>query len=223
MCFGSTLSYIEPSPDDRGKQAEGGWASRTVGAGESQASATPMAGTSDPDDSWCENASICHSDISDYISKTKGNAAYGNQNGVIGTFDVVLRTNLNGRQPRYTVKYIRDTGPTLTIKGTVNCVKDQVFDGTCGHYSVGTRTVSSKYTSGLINADRIANDKPDNYFSTITGTLTAKGYSNISGPCEARTSTALAGPGHASSRETHGFCMYRQNTAALRPTNVHAR
>jgi hypothetical protein len=45
------------------------------------------------DDGWCENGSTCTSRISRYISHTKGNAAYGDGDGVIGTFDANLRTN----------------------------------------------------------------------------------------------------------------------------------
>jgi hypothetical protein len=52
-------------------------------------------------DSWCENGSICTRNVTLFISETKGNAAYGDLTGVIGTFDVVLRTNLNGRQGQW--------------------------------------------------------------------------------------------------------------------------
>lgn len=42
------------------------------------------------DDTWCESGTICTTRLSAYASKTKGNAAYGNERGAIGSYDAVI-------------------------------------------------------------------------------------------------------------------------------------
>lgn len=65
---------------------------------------------------------MCTRKITDYVSETKGNAAYGDADGVIGSFDVVLRTNLNGRQPQWVGSLIKDSGPPIDfINVFINC------------------------------------------------------------------------------------------------------
>lgn len=87
---------VQPSVRDRTEESAE-FASTTAGA--------------DDYDGWCENGSICRRVISDYISETKGNAAYGDEDGVIGTFDQVLRVELNGRSPRMRGTWLWDSGP----------------------------------------------------------------------------------------------------------------
>lgn len=79
--------------------------------------------------------------------------------------------HLNGRQPRWIVGMDIDSGSGMVIDFTINCVKDQVFDGTCGHFDVPDTTVYNYWQSAMIYGDRIPDHLPDNYFSTITGTI----------------------------------------------------
>ncbi|MBJ7325596.1 MAG: hypothetical protein JHC70_25050 [Rhodococcus sp.] len=138
----------------------------------------------DPDDydTWCENASVCSRSVPDspnYISETKGNAAYGNEDGYIGSFDHIVRTNLNGRSPRWTVTYIHDDGPTLTMsRATMWCRKDVFgFDPTCGFNDVGSFSLSStnrRYSSGLIQGPYLSDSAQ--YYGTSYGQYSPSGY-----------------------------------------------
>jgi len=88
-------------------------------------------------DTWCENGDVCSRKISTFISETKGNGAYGNASGRIGRFDVILKTNLNGRSPRWAISFIHDEGPSLNLDNPqVQCFEDVVFfpDSDCGLY-----------------------------------------------------------------------------------------
>lgn len=107
---------------------------------------------------------------------------YGtNSSGAIGAFDVVLRINLNGRQPQYFTKFYHDYGPALAFSGTtVQCREDNVGpDSNCGSfgafngatsYNLGTGNFNSK----IIYGNRL-NDSND-YCSTIGGYFTPVGY-----------------------------------------------
>jgi hypothetical protein len=133
-------------------------------------------GTLDDYDTWCENGSICHRTIGDYTGETKGNAAYGNSQGVIGTFDVVLRTNLNGRQAQWKVTLIRDSGPTLQFSNVrVNCWEEIAAwpDNSCGTHTAGSPFVSGRWNSGLVYGNRLANS--NEYYGAINGSFTPTG------------------------------------------------
>lgn len=65
-------------------------------------------------DSWCENGSLCwDATPSKYISHVKGNAAYGNQDGAIGQFDVNWVQSFNGPYPRWRMWLDWDSGPSI--------------------------------------------------------------------------------------------------------------
>jgi hypothetical protein len=86
-------------------------------------------------DSWCENGSVCGRRISDYIAEVKGNGAYGDIHGVIGTVDFVIRQAFNGQYPRWRTVIIWDSGPALTINSYVNVCRTNLNnrpDGFCG-------------------------------------------------------------------------------------------
>lgn len=140
------------------------------------------AAAADDYDSWCETGSVCTRYPNGYISETKGNAAYGNQNGAIGSFDIILKVYLNGRQPQWITKFDHDTGPSLNFSNMyVNCVKDQTFDGSCGHHLIGGdgAFAISPYPNNRYNAPTIYNNvltQSDDYFGTITGRFTPTGY-----------------------------------------------
>lgn len=121
-------------------------------------------------DTWCENGSTCHRKIYSlpgspaYSSETKGNAAYGDVTGVINTYDVIIRTNLNGRQPQWRLTYIHDSGPTLTfVRSEMYCreVVGLFFDSVCGIHFAGAPFIigplSRRWDSGLIYGNRLTN------------------------------------------------------------------
>lgn len=176
VCLGQTLTYT-----DGGKVKR---ESLPAAASDAPLAISPMAITPEPTnyDTYCDyGRDTCTGYASRYISWTKGNALYGNSNGAIGSFDVVLRTNLNGRQPRYTTRFFHDSGPGLSFSGTIiNCREDNTGpDSNCGNF--GAFSGSSSYTLGTGNfasstiyGNRL-NDSND-YFSTIAGYFTPTGY-----------------------------------------------
>jgi hypothetical protein len=134
-------------------------------------------GIFDDYDTWCENGSICHRTVSNYIGETKGNATYGNSNGVIGTFDVVLRTNLNGRQAQWKVSLIRDTGPSLQFFNVqVNCWEEinLLPDNSCVVHGAGAPFVSGRWNSSTLFGNRLANS--NEYYGAVNGGFTPSGY-----------------------------------------------
>lgn len=147
---------------------------------------TVASGTSrlaDDYDYWCENGSICHRKVSTYIEETKGNAAYGDLRGVIGTFDVVLRTNLNGRQAQWRVSLIWDSGPGLSFDPVgVLCYEEinNLPDNNCGVHPAGTARIhggSWRWDSSTIYGNRLNNS--NEYYGTATGSFRADGYSLV--------------------------------------------
>jgi hypothetical protein len=131
-------------------------------------------------DGWCENGSICHRVISSYIAETKGNAAYGNQNGVIGTFDVVMRINLNGRQAQTKVTLIWDSGPGIKFNEVwANCWEEiNLFpDTNCGNHYAGAPSIGPgnwRYDSGTLYGNRLNNS--NEYYMAVSGRFTPSGY-----------------------------------------------
>lgn len=94
--------------------------------------------------------------LSTYIEETKGNAAYGNQGGAVGQFDVIIRTYLNGRQPWYKLGFFVDAGPNLTINPYVNCKKDLNFDTSCGTFNGPHVYVGSFRDPGWVYGNRLS-------------------------------------------------------------------
>ncbi|MBI0299263.1 hypothetical protein JBE04_33595 [Streptomyces sp. PRKS01-29] len=86
--------------------------------------AAPRAGESvrDDYDTWCESGTICGRKINDFIAEVKGNVAYGDQNGVIGTFDLILRQAFDGQFPRWRTALDWDSGPEVQPgEWSINC------------------------------------------------------------------------------------------------------
>ncbi len=79
----------------------------------------------DPDyDLWCEpdSSSPCIREIAQYQSEAKSNMIYGDEDGVVGTFDWIVHLNLNGRSTRITTTVIHDEGPSLNfIRHDAHC------------------------------------------------------------------------------------------------------
>lgn len=138
-------------------------------------------GAGDEDDLVCENVATCFQRRNDYISRVKGNAAYGDANGAIGSFDIWLGVNLNGRSPRFDYKFIWDSGPILTFDSTsIECVDENsgTISGSCGSYSgTGTAIISegyATYQSPLINGAPL--EDIGAYYAQIFSAFTPEGH-----------------------------------------------
>lgn len=147
-----------------------------------QAALTPTlaAAAADDYDSWCEFGSICNRKISTYIAETKGNAAYGDQNGAIGSYDAILRTSLNGRSARWSATVIWDTGPQLTFRSTqVQCTEHTFIPIICGNHRLSdvalTRSSPGwRYNYPLIQGNYLSNS--NYYHGSFQTSFTPAGY-----------------------------------------------
>lgn len=99
----------------------------------------------DPDyDLWCEpdSSSPCIREIAQYQSEAKSNMIYGDEDGVVGTFDWIVHLNLNGRSTRITTTVIHDEGPSLNfIRHDAHCrevVPGPILDTSCGINYMGS-------------------------------------------------------------------------------------
>jgi hypothetical protein len=117
--------------------------------------------------------------LSNYSAKSANTVVYGDGSQTIGTFDLSLKTNLNGGQPWFWVTFFKLSGPNVTIHSTVNCVWDKLFDGTCGHFPVET-VYAGNYSSNRILGTKVPS--AGMYFSTLTGNYTPDGYGNHAFP-----------------------------------------
>lgn len=131
-------------------------------------------------DSWCEFGTMCHRNISSYISETKGNAAYGNEYGVIGNYDAILRTNLNGRSAQWRAVGIWDNGPQLYFSSTqVQCIENTAFPIVCGNHGLPNVTLTTysptwRYDYSTVYGNYLSNS---NYYHGAFQTLfTPTGY-----------------------------------------------
>lgn len=125
------------------------------------------------DDTWCEFGSVCTNNINSYSSKTKGNAAYGDGDGLVGNYDLILKTNLNGRQAQWTVTIIHDNGPGIIFNNQyVNCFEQvQLFpDSVCGAHSVPDAYVTSSnrtFNSGILYGSYLSDSST--YYGAYNG------------------------------------------------------
>ncbi|MFS8095780.1 hypothetical protein LFM09_01455 [Lentzea alba] len=131
-------------------------------------------------DSWCEFGSVCHREINDYAAETKGNAAYGNQNGVIGTFDVVMRINLNGRQAQTKITLIWDSGPAIQFNEVWGNCWEEINnwpDTNCGNHYAGAPVIGPvgwRWNSGTLYGNRL--DNSNEYYMAVSGRFTPSGH-----------------------------------------------
>jgi hypothetical protein len=146
------------------------------------AGSTDTARRLEPDpDTWCEYVSTCTSRYSRYIAWAKGNLAYGDSNGAIGTWDNTYRVNFSGRQPRYSIVAVHDTGPKVYIDLYLKCNETPWPYSECG-YSTRYFAISSTartYKSGLIYGNRL--EDVTSYRATDGGTFDADGHWQIFG------------------------------------------
>ncbi|WNI18145.1 hypothetical protein [Actinacidiphila sp. ITFR-21] len=111
--------------------------------------APATAAARDDYDSWCENGSICARKINAYTSEVKGNAAYGDGHGVIGTFDIVYRQSFDGKRPRWRTLLDWDTGPQINPGAWTNNCRINISgkaDGYCGRNPVHLNTIDRAHT-----------------------------------------------------------------------------
>ncbi|MEV0269894.1 hypothetical protein AB0H43_14040 [Hamadaea sp. NPDC050747] len=126
---------------------------------------------SDDYDTWCETGSICHRKINSYAEETKGNAAYGDSSGLIGTYDAIIRTNLNGRQGQWKVTLIWDGGPALNFYDVYIHCKEEISnfpDSNCGDHYAGAPRIGSflwRWDSGTLYGNRLANS--NEYYANL--------------------------------------------------------
>lgn len=137
-------------------------------------------------DAWCESGTICTRLINDYTSEVKGNAAYGDQDGVIGSFDQVLRQSFSGDTPRWRGVLIWDGGPAINGNNWhIRCRKSDAFsDSVCGDnpWDPGTISSSSYRTwiptsSGYRYNSESLSGSSNKYHDDFYGRFTASGES----------------------------------------------
>ncbi|WP_415855214.1 hypothetical protein [Sinomonas sp. G460-2] len=151
--------------------------STDYGAARQPSKVTAMA---DDLDSWCEFGTVCHRKINSYVSETKGNAAYGNQSGVIGNYDAIIRTNLNGRQAQWRVTLIWDNGPRLSFSSSqVQCVEHGWIPVICGNHGLPNVTLTTysptwRHDHGVIYGNYLRNS--NNYHGAFQTVFTPSGY-----------------------------------------------
>jgi hypothetical protein len=135
--------------------------------------------TADDDyDTWCEYGSICHRLITDYIEETKGNAAWGDQDGVEGSYDAIVKTELKGRIAYSTVTLIWDTGPSLQFGGTyLQCTDDAGIPYSCGTSELPDARIGIagfRHRFDTVAGNRLRN--ADSYHSSLHTAFTPNGY-----------------------------------------------
>lgn len=133
-CLGNTLTFFEDTGDGVAQRSELVHSSSTDTTTRI-APAEPLAAASSGNNTWCESGpSVCRTVMNAYQAKVKGNVIWGNSNGVNGSFDLVMSTNLNGRQSRVTSEIFRDSGANLSFRNLlVECNHDGNSFG-CGAF-----------------------------------------------------------------------------------------
>lgn len=144
------------------------------------APAPTLYAAADDYDSWCEYGTICSRKITNYIAETKGNAAYGNQNGAIGSYDAILRTSLHGRSAHWQATVIWDSGPRLTFySSTVQCTELSFVALNCGTHilpsvSPATYSPGDRIDYSLIYGNYLSNS--NYYHGSFRTSFTPAGY-----------------------------------------------
>ncbi|MFD3687821.1 hypothetical protein ACFWTE_23755 [Nocardiopsis sp. NPDC058631] len=158
LCLGGRLSTPDGSgitPDDT---EEPGAAAETIEQDEVLVSPpADIRSAADDYDSWCESGSICHRRVTAYVDETKGNAAFGDPTAVHGHFDVVIRTQMNGRSPRWNTTFIWEAGPLLSFNETRVQCREQVPlwpDSDCGMFMVDMEIGQFELFEGAANYRR---------------------------------------------------------------------
>jgi len=161
-------------------------------------------------DTWCETGTTCSRLINDYTAEVKGNGAYGNNGGVIGSFDQVLRQSFDGGTPRWRGHLDWDSGPNVDgFNWIIRCRKsDGAFDSTCGNEnpwdpgvigSIGQRTWIPSETGYRYNSAGLTGST-NKYHDDFYGAFKASGY----------TTTWSSGTLHTGRWRSCSACKYYQ-------------
>jgi hypothetical protein len=134
--------------------------------------------------SWCETQSVCHRKVTDYVEETVGNGAYGVGGTLVGRFQITLRTNLNGRQPRYTLSLHVVQGPRISGNFYLHCRQHGGgilgIDADCYDSQViGPVTLIKDWTSRAVSGNRLDND--GTYYGYVAGSFHAEGVNDENG------------------------------------------
>nr|WP_218680873.1 hypothetical protein [Rhodococcus qingshengii] len=160
----------------------------------------------DPDyDTWYEpdSSSPCIREISQYQSEAKSNMIYGDEDGVVGTFDWIVHLNLNGRSTRITTTVIHDEGPSLNfIRHDAHCrevVAGPLPDTSCGINYMGSpftiSEASPRFNYGPAQGSNIVD--AGTYFIEGRMQFQPSGYDYV---WSIPTSPSVWGPGPQSER-----------------------
>lgn len=187
LCLGGALYYPAETVKDGKKEKvtkrEQVTPLREVVAQDLRGKPSPRA---DDYDTWCENGTICRRIISDYKSETKGNAAYGNSDGVIGTFDVILKTTLNGASGKWQGIFDWDSGPEVTFnqahiecRNVINAWPDSScgawpVDGEDGNGSFAISESDQRDTGPVIQGNKL--EDAGEYFGKVQSYFTPDGH-----------------------------------------------
>lgn len=133
----------------------------------------PKSRTADDLDTWCEPAGICQRQRTIYSEETKANAAYGDSSGARGSFDIVIRTSLNGRSQRWFYTIISDTGPAVTVTPLITCIEEWFVFVNCGDYSLQPVRVGTRHDWAVVNGAPLNSD--DKYHSDYSGGIVTPG------------------------------------------------
>jgi hypothetical protein len=177
-CMGGELTV---SADNRGRSTDTAY----VVAEDVTLSPAPAAPGRDDYDSWCENGTVCSRKINDYTAEVKGNGAYGDSNGVIGSFDIVYRQSFDGKLPRWRTLLDWDSGPEINPGTWMNVCRVNVSagpDGYCGKNDVNLVSVNAAAPRSwwpsngrwAYNAQRLTGS--GNYHDDHEGEFTAFGH-----------------------------------------------
>lgn len=177
-CMGGTLSYFgESESGDVTTVNETVAPNEVISTSSTRNSVAPMAAF-DGDDTWCEGGStVCTSITNNYAGKAKGNVVWGNSNGVNGSFDLVLRTNLNGRQSQAQAKIFRDSGADLRFTNlSIECSHAGNAFG-CGSSFAdredGLVNVTTSWSGPIVFGNRL--NQSGTYNDKLTGRVTPTG------------------------------------------------
>ncbi|MBY6676257.1 hypothetical protein HQ314_04920 [Rhodococcus sp. BP-332] len=143
----------------------------------------------DDPDLWCEpdSSSPCKFTRSENVAISKSNLIYGNEDGVLGTFDYYMRLNLNGRSARYTTTITHDEGPRLTfLRHDIKC-RENIGGGTpdvnCGYtpmgsgFSVSDVPGNYSYTATEVQGPRL--EDAGTYFAEGVVQFQPEGYDYV--------------------------------------------
>ena len=150
-------------------------------------------------DNWCENGSVCRRPAGGPAAEEiKTNVAYGNEQGVIGSFDVVLRARPDGRHATWNVSLIWDSGPDLTFGAvTAGCRRSGGArpDRDCGTARAGTASIGGgrwQWTSAALAGSRPADGAA--FHCVVAGRFRASGYAYPFSAGLSRSGRFAAGP-----------------------------